>query len=78
MKDLVSFLVKNIVDKPGSVKINEEFQNGADILKLTVDKDDMGKIIGKNGRIIKSLRNILKIKAIKSGKKAFLQIQEQE
>jgi len=78
MKDLVSFLAKNIVDKPGSVKIEEETQNGATILKLTVDKEDMGKIIGKRGRIIKSLRSILKIKAIKSGKKAFLQIQEQE
>lgn len=77
MKKLVKFLAEHLVDNPRSVNVTEEVQNGAVIVKLMVEKNDMGKIIGKNGRIIKSLRNILKIKAIKMGKKAFLQLQDQ-
>lgn len=78
MKDLVEYLISNIVDKPKSVLISEEIQDGSTIVKVTVDKDDMGKVIGKGGRIIKSLRNLVKIKSIKEDKKAFLQLEELE
>jgi len=78
MKDLVEYLIKNIVDEPKSVLINEENQDGNSILKVSVDKGDMGKVIGKSGRIIKSLRNLVKIKSIKENKKAFLHLEELE
>jgi len=76
MRELIEYLAKNIVDKPKSVKIEVQDQDGALIIKMSVDQEDMGKVIGKNGRIIKAIRNLLKIKAIRENKKAFLQLED--
>jgi predicted RNA-binding protein YlqC (UPF0109 family) len=76
MKELVEFLAKNIVDNPDSVSVSEEKQNGSTLFKLAVEENDMGKIIGKNGRVIRAIRSLLKIKAIKDGSRAFLTIQD--
>ena len=67
MKELVEFLAKNIVSDPKSVKLAESTQDSQQIIRLSVASGDMGKIIGKSGRIIKSIRTLLKIKAIKEG-----------
>lgn len=74
MKKLVEFLIKNIVDNPKSVKISEETENEVSVIKVSVAKEDMGKVIGKSGRIIKSIRNLVKIKGIKEKNKAFVQL----
>lgn len=74
MKKLVEFIVKNIVDDESSVKVVDEEQEGVKIIKLTVGKEDMGKVIGKNGKVIRSIRNLVKIKSIKAKQKTFLEL----
>jgi len=76
MKKLTEFLVKNIVEKPEEVVIEEKEEEGNTNILLTVANLDMGKIIGKNGRIIKSIRTLLRIKAIKNGQRVFLELTE--
>jgi predicted RNA-binding protein YlqC (UPF0109 family) len=78
MKELVEFLAKNIVSDPKSVKLAESTQDSQQIIRLSVAGGDMGKIIGKSGRIIKSIRTLLKIKAIKEGKRVYLELAEEE
>ncbi len=76
MKKALDFLVTSIVDKPEKVKIEEQEQGGIVNFTISVDKDDMGKVIGKNGRIIKALRNVMKIPAIRNGKKIYVNLSE--
>ncbi len=65
MKDTLHFIVSAIVDQPDAVQIDEHEEDGMNIFTITVDKDDMGKVIGKEGKVIRSIRNIMKIKAMK-------------
>ena len=65
MKDTLSFIVSSIVDYPEEVKIEEEQSEGITNLIISVNKDDIGKVIGKEGKVIRSIRNIMKIKAMK-------------
>ena len=67
MKDVLSFLVKALVDNPKDVAIVESGGNERLLLTITVNPTDMGKIIGKSGRIIRSLRDLMKILAAKKG-----------
>ncbi|HEX7456048.1 MAG TPA: KH domain-containing protein [Candidatus Nanoarchaeia archaeon] len=76
MRQLVEFLAKNIVSAPESVKTQESQEGSQQIIKLSVAPDDMGKIIGKSGRVIKAIRALLKIKAIKTGKRVYLELSE--
>ena len=76
MKELVEFIAKNIVDTPKEISIEETNENGFDILKLKVAQEDMGKVIGKSGKIIKAIRNMVKIKAIKENKRIRLELVE--
>lgn len=66
MKDFLDYLVKSIVDKPEAVSVTEANDGqGFVTLNLTVDQTDMGKIIGKNGRVIKAVRDLVHILAVK-------------
>lgn len=65
MKDFLEYLAKSIVDKPESVIVSESNNEGFISLSLTVDPLDMGKVIGKGGRIIKALRDLVRILAVK-------------
>lgn len=76
MKDILTTLVKSLVDNPDDVSIEENDDNGFVTLVITVNKDDMGKIIGKEGKVIRSLRNIMKIPAMKQGKKVQISLAE--
>ena len=67
MKDTLHFIVASIVDNPDAVVISENEENDMTNLVITVDKSDMGKVIGKEGKVIRSIRNIMKIKAMKHG-----------
>ncbi len=76
MKKALDFIVTSIVEKADKVTIDEQEQNGIINFTITVDNDDMGKIIGKNGRVIKAIRNVMKIPAIKNDKKIYINLSE--
>ena len=68
MLDLVKYLVTTIVDHQDKVQINETiYETQTHIITINVDPEDMGKVIGKGGKIINSIRELTKVKAIKQG-----------
>ena len=69
MKDLVSYLVKSLADHPEKVDVSESDQNGTLRLQLTVSEEDKGKIIGKQGKVIKAIRSVASAAAAKAGKR---------
>ena len=73
-KELVEFVVKNLVDHPEEVSVNMIEGEKSTILELHVASDDVGKVIGKQGRIAKAIRTILSASATKDGKRAVLEI----
>ena len=74
MVELVEYLAKSLVDDPAQVKITEKTLNDTVILELTVAEGDMGKVIGKLGRIAKAIRTVVKAASAKSGKKYTVEI----
>ena len=76
MKELISVIVKAIVDNPDEIKITETDSDHTAVIKLQVAKSDIGKVIGKKGRNIQSIRTILNAVAAKNHKRAVLEIQE--
>lgn len=73
-KELVEFVAKSLVDEPDSVEINLIEGEKSTILELRVAADDVGKVIGKHGRIARALRTILAAAATKTGKRVVLEI----
>ena len=77
MKDLLTYLVTSIVEQPEAVNIEEtQTPEGFVNLKLTVAPEDMGMVIGKGGRIIRALRNLVRVKAIKEDKRINIELTE--
>ena len=76
MKELVSFIAKALVDKPDEVSVGEVVGEQTSVLELRVAKDDMGKVIGKQGRTAKAIRTVVNAAAIKMKKRAVLEIVE--
>ena len=76
MKKALSYIVSSIVDDPKKVEISEEEKDGVTNFTVSVAKEDMGKIIGKGGKVIKAIRNLIKISAIKQGKKIYISLLE--
>ena len=76
MKDLVETIAKALVDDPSQVKATEELEEETNVIKLTVAKEDMGRIIGKEGRTAKAIRTLLNAVSTKDNKKAILKIVE--
>jgi predicted RNA-binding protein YlqC (UPF0109 family) len=75
MKEFIEFVAKHLVDSPDNVKVDETKQSEKSvILKLTVAHDDIGKVIGKQGKTAQSLRTLLTAVAAKDGIKATLNI----
>lgn len=74
MKQLVLTIVKNLADRPEQASVEESEQNGLVQLRLSVDDADKGKIIGKQGKVIKAIRAVVSAAAAKSGKKAAVEI----
>ena len=72
--ELVSYMVKTLVDHPEQVEIREIEGDKSTILELKVIKDDIGKVIGKHGRIARAIRTIINASATKSGKRVVLEI----
>jgi len=74
MKDLLEYLAKSLVDNPEGVKVSQVEGERSIILELRVSPEDMGKVIGKQGRIAQALRTIVKAAAIKDGKRVMIEI----
>ncbi len=78
MKDTLTFIVKSIVENDDAVEVTEDEQDGIIHFIISVDPSDIGKIIGKEGKIIRSIRNVMKIMAIKQNKRINVSIAEQK
>lgn len=74
MKNLVEILAKSLVDHPEQVVVTESEKDGEILLELKVAQEDMGKVIGKQGRIAKAIRAIVKASASKEDKKVIVEI----
>lgn len=74
MKELVEVLAKSLVDNPQLVEVNEVEGAQSVIIELKVAPDDMGKVIGKQGRIAKAIRTVVKAAATKENKRVVLEI----
>ena len=75
MEELVRYIAATLVDHPDQVSVKETEGAEAVILELTVAPDDMGKVIGKQGRIAKAIRSVVKAATAKSAKPVFVEIQ---
>ena len=74
MKELLLYMAKNLVDNPDEVTVNEIDGEEGKILELHVAEGDMGKVIGRQGRIAKEIRTIIKTVAMRAGEKVTVEI----
>ena len=74
MKELVEVIAKSLVDKPDEVNVTEREDAGAIVVELRVAQSDMGKVIGKQGRIAKALRTVVKAASSGEDKKVIVDI----
>jgi predicted RNA-binding protein YlqC (UPF0109 family) len=73
-KDLVEYIAKSLVDDPQSVSVQVVEGEKSTILELRLAPEDMGKVIGKHGRIAKAIRTVLQAATVRSGKRTVLEI----
>lgn len=76
MKDLIEYIAKSLVDHPEQVEVREYGGGSRLRLELSVAKDDMGRVIGKSGRIANAIRTLLRVAADRNGKQATLDVME--
>lgn len=76
MKDLIKYIAESLVDNPEQVSVKEVEGNQTSVLELTVAKEDLGKVIGKQGRTARAMRTILSAASAKIKKRAVLEIIE--
>lgn len=74
MKELVEFIAKSLVDNPDAVTVNEIDGEESIILELKVAPEDMGMVIGKQGRIAKAIRTVVKAASVKQNKRVVVEI----
>jgi uncharacterized protein len=74
--ELLAYLARQLVDEPDEVSVKEEEREGAIVLLLTVAKDDVGKVIGRKGRIARALRAIVRASGAHSHRRVLLEIVE--
>jgi hypothetical protein len=78
MKELVIFVAKHLVTQPDAVEVTETQGETASVLELRVAKEDLGRVIGKQGRTAKSIRTILNAAASRTNRKVVLEIIEEK
>jgi len=74
MKELVEYIAKSIVSTPNDVKVTEETDSGGVVIKLEVNAEDKGRVIGKQGRVAEAMRTLLRVVATKEGTRVRLEI----
>jgi predicted RNA-binding protein YlqC (UPF0109 family) len=76
MKELVEYIAKSLVDQPDAVKVTEVDGERTSVIELSVAKEDMGRIIGKQGRTATAMRTLLNAAGMKQEKRTILEIVE--
>jgi predicted RNA-binding protein YlqC (UPF0109 family) len=76
MKELIEYIAKALVDNPDAVRVTEIEGEKTSVIELSVAKEDLGKVIGKQGRTARSIRTILSAASTKNNKRAVLEILE--
>jgi predicted RNA-binding protein YlqC (UPF0109 family) len=76
MKDLIDYVARNLVDKPDEVDVREVDGDGGLVLELRVATDDLGKVIGRQGRTARAIRTLLSAASAKTHKRVSLEIIE--
>ena len=74
MKDLLTYLVQNLVDHPDEVSVTEHVADGETVLEVRVADGDMGKVIGRQGRIVQQIRILMRAVAQRRGEKVSVEI----
>ncbi len=77
MEELVRFIAKSLVDDPDSVEVSTKEEDGEMVIVLSVAQPDMGKVIGRQGRIAKAIRTVVKAAGVKEDRKYMVEIVEQ-
>jgi len=78
MKDLIEYIAKSLVDHPDDVQVRQSGGGSRVRIELSVSKDDMGRVIGKGGKVANSIRTLLRVAAERDGKQATLDVVEPE
>ena len=76
MEELVRFIAKNLVDEPNAVKVESREEGDTVVISLSVAPGDMGKVIGRQGRIAKAIRTVVKAASVREDKKYMVDIVE--
>jgi predicted RNA-binding protein YlqC (UPF0109 family) len=76
MKELLTYIARNLVDNPDAVSVTETQSNGETVLELRVAPEDMGKVIGRQGRIAKEIRTVVRSVAQRSNTKVSVEIMD--
>lgn len=74
MKELILYIAKNLVDHPDDVSVNEVAGEQTSVYELRVNKEDLGKVIGKQGRTARAFRTVLNAASVKENKRLVLEI----
>jgi uncharacterized protein len=74
MKELVEYIARAIVSVPNDVKVTQETDAGGVVIKLEVNAEDKGRVIGKQGRVAEAMRTLLRVVATKEGTRVRLEI----
>jgi len=74
MKELIEYMAKSLVNHPDAVVVREIERAGSVTYRLSVAPDDMGRIIGKQGRVVNAMRLLLRVAAVKDGRRATLEV----
>ena len=74
MKELLEYLIKSIVDEPDAIEVREVSGEKALVFEIKVAESDIGKVIGKHGRIINAIRTLVRAAAVKEGMKVSIEL----
>jgi uncharacterized protein len=74
--EIVEYLARRLVDEPDAVRVEEVDRDGATVLQLYVAPDDVGKVIGRQGRIARALRTVVRASAARNDRRVLLEIME--
>ena len=74
MKELLLYIARSLVENPDAVKVNVREDGDTSVIELSVDPADVGKVIGKQGRIAKAIRVVMRAAAVRQGEKVIVEI----